>query len=178
MRALYVGGAPVQCHGAAMRCSAVGERGAAKGCRGRRGTERACVSKVCRLRLAQSGRATCDPTKHRARRGDVRVCCSAAGGGAERSTATPRESGEPAEGGCEQCHGAGMIACPVCDAKGVFTVEMMGTVSSTACPMCRGKKKTPCPTCKRDVYTAVKWWDQVDPDDPTPRVTWGSPPPS
>mmetsp|Transcript_9274 Transcript_9274/g.19579 ORF Transcript_9274/g.19579 Transcript_9274/m.19579 type:complete len:197 (+) Transcript_9274:67-657(+) len=116
-------------------------------------------------------------------RGVLAVKCSEQEESATSVESTSSESSESApssssNGSCEQCAGAETIVCPVCDGKGLFSLEMMGTVSSTTCPMCRGKKTTPCPTCKREVYNAVQWWDQVDPDDPTPHVTWGTPPPS
>ncbi len=56
---------------------------------------------------------------------------------------------------CEQCHGAGEISCPVCEGKGYYVLEMLGTVSAGQCGMCRGKKRCPCPTCKEHVYIAA-----------------------
>jgi hypothetical protein len=56
---------------------------------------------------------------------------------------------------CEQCRGAGEILCPVCEGKGYYALEILGTVSAGQCGMCRGTKKCPCPTCKEHIYLAM-----------------------
>eukprot|EP00189_Rhodosorus_marinus_P014207 CAMPEP_0184746806 /NCGR_PEP_ID=MMETSP0315-20130426/9327_1 /TAXON_ID=101924 /ORGANISM="Rhodosorus marinus, Strain UTEX LB 2760" /LENGTH=154 /DNA_ID=CAMNT_0027219543 /DNA_START=661 /DNA_END=1126 /DNA_ORIENTATION=- len=60
---------------------------------------------------------------------------------------------------CEQCLGKGSIECSLCSGEGMYTVEMMGKVSSCQCRLCNGSKKIPCPSCKRLIYKSVVWWN-------------------
>uniref|UniRef100_A0A7S2Z8T4 Uncharacterized protein n=2 Tax=Rhodosorus marinus TaxID=101924 RepID=A0A7S2Z8T4_9RHOD len=60
---------------------------------------------------------------------------------------------------CEQCVGKGSVECNLCNGEGMYTVEMMGKVSSCQCRLCDGRKKIPCPSCKRLIYTSVVWWN-------------------
>ncbi len=73
---------------------------------------------------------------------------------------------------CEQCTGSGITPCPVCDAKGFFSLTMMDTVSSSQCRLCKGKKNIPCPTCRAEVYKSVLWWDLIPSKEEDPEEKW------
>lgn len=78
-------------------------------------------------------------------------------------------SGDP---DCEQCEGAGLIVCPVCQGKGYITMTMMDTTSSTQCRMCKGKRFIPCPSCRAEVYKSVLWWDLIPSVEDDPEEKW------
>ncbi|CAN8074130.1 unnamed protein product [Agarophyton chilense] len=78
-------------------------------------------------------------------------------------------SGEP---GCIQCSGKGEIDCPVCDAKGFYSINLMDTVSSSSCRLCMGRRTIPCPSCRQIVYKSVLWWDQIPSAEEDPEQKW------